>query len=130
MYYTINDARMLPRCVQQPRLPLAVAAAGKRTLAVAAHHADAWITHGDATNQDSSPAGTEWAVGSLGSLRLRGRRREPDIWRWQGQNSYVGAAIAQKIDGVDSTVGRAQPECSQGEWRRRWSTLMLGCTGG
>lgn len=127
MYYTINDARMLPRCVQQPRLPLAVAAAGKRTLAVAAHHADAWITHGDATNQDSSPAGTEWAVGSLGSLRLRGRRRDPDIWRWQGQNSYVGAAIAQKIERLavagstarnrGSSLKRPRPARVAGRWR-------------
>lgn len=62
VYYMINDVRMLPGCVQQPRLPLAVAAAGKRTLAVAARHADAWITYGDATYQDSSPAGTERIV--------------------------------------------------------------------
>jgi alkanesulfonate monooxygenase SsuD/methylene tetrahydromethanopterin reductase-like flavin-dependent oxidoreductase (luciferase family) len=61
-YYTINDARMLPGCVQQPRLPLAVAAAGPRTLAVAARHADAWITYGDATYQDITPGGTERIV--------------------------------------------------------------------
>ena len=61
-YYTINDARMLPGCMQQPRLPLAVAAAGPWTLAVAARYADAWITYGDATYQDTSPAGTERIV--------------------------------------------------------------------
>jgi alkanesulfonate monooxygenase SsuD/methylene tetrahydromethanopterin reductase-like flavin-dependent oxidoreductase (luciferase family) len=61
-YYTVNDARMLPGCIQQPRLPLAVAAAGPRTLAVAARHADAWITYGDATYQDITPDGTERIV--------------------------------------------------------------------
>jgi alkanesulfonate monooxygenase SsuD/methylene tetrahydromethanopterin reductase-like flavin-dependent oxidoreductase (luciferase family) len=61
-YYTVNDARMLPGCMQQPRLPLAVAAAGPRTLAVAARHADAWITYGDATYQDITPDGTERIV--------------------------------------------------------------------
>ncbi|NEE00105.1 LLM class flavin-dependent oxidoreductase [Phytoactinopolyspora halotolerans] len=61
-HYTINDARMLPGCVQEPRLPLAVAAAGPRTLATAARYADAWITYGDATHHDITPAGTERIV--------------------------------------------------------------------
>jgi alkanesulfonate monooxygenase SsuD/methylene tetrahydromethanopterin reductase-like flavin-dependent oxidoreductase (luciferase family) len=61
-HYTVNDARMLPGCLQQPRLPLAIAAAGKKTLAIAARHADAWITYGDATYQDVTPEGTERIV--------------------------------------------------------------------
>jgi alkanesulfonate monooxygenase SsuD/methylene tetrahydromethanopterin reductase-like flavin-dependent oxidoreductase (luciferase family) len=61
-HYTINDARMLPGCVQRPRLPLAVAATGRRTLAVAARHADAWITYGDASYREITPAGTERIV--------------------------------------------------------------------
>ncbi|HET6213143.1 MAG TPA: LLM class flavin-dependent oxidoreductase [Micromonosporaceae bacterium] len=60
--YTVNDARMIPGCVQQPRLPLAIAAAAPRTLAIAARYADAWITYGDATYRDTSPAGTERIV--------------------------------------------------------------------
>jgi alkanesulfonate monooxygenase SsuD/methylene tetrahydromethanopterin reductase-like flavin-dependent oxidoreductase (luciferase family) len=47
-HYTVGDARMMPGCVQQPRLPLAIAAGGPRTLAIAARHGDAWITFGDA----------------------------------------------------------------------------------
>jgi alkanesulfonate monooxygenase SsuD/methylene tetrahydromethanopterin reductase-like flavin-dependent oxidoreductase (luciferase family) len=43
-YYTVDGAMMLPGCVQRPRLPLAVAASGPRTLALAARYADAWIT--------------------------------------------------------------------------------------
>lgn len=61
-YFTVDDARMIPGCVQSPRLPLAVAAAGRRTLAVVARHADAWITYGDATYRDTTPAGAERAV--------------------------------------------------------------------
>jgi alkanesulfonate monooxygenase SsuD/methylene tetrahydromethanopterin reductase-like flavin-dependent oxidoreductase (luciferase family) len=38
---------MVPGCVQQPRLPLAVAASGPATLALAARFADAWVTYGD-----------------------------------------------------------------------------------
>lgn len=57
-WYTIDEARMLPGCVQQPRLPLAVAAGGPRGLRLAAATADAWITNGSPTAPDSQPATT------------------------------------------------------------------------
>jgi len=61
-HYTVDEARMIPGCVQQPRLPLALAAGAPRTLALAARYADAWITYGDATYRDTTPAGTVAAV--------------------------------------------------------------------
>jgi alkanesulfonate monooxygenase SsuD/methylene tetrahydromethanopterin reductase-like flavin-dependent oxidoreductase (luciferase family) len=61
-WYTADEARMLPGCVQQPRLPLAVAAGGRRTLALVARYADAWITYGDADYRDTTPAGVDRAV--------------------------------------------------------------------
>jgi alkanesulfonate monooxygenase SsuD/methylene tetrahydromethanopterin reductase-like flavin-dependent oxidoreductase (luciferase family) len=61
-HYTVDDARMIPGCVQQPRLPLAIAAGGPRTLALAARHGDAWITFGDSTGRELSKAGTDRAV--------------------------------------------------------------------
>jgi alkanesulfonate monooxygenase SsuD/methylene tetrahydromethanopterin reductase-like flavin-dependent oxidoreductase (luciferase family) len=57
-FYTVDAARMIPGCVQRPRLPLAVAAGGPRGLALTARHADAWITNGDPTGRDRSVAGT------------------------------------------------------------------------
>ncbi len=61
-HYTVDDARMIPGCVQQPRLPLAIAAGGPKGLAVVARHGDAWITWGDSMGGDLSPAGTARAV--------------------------------------------------------------------
>jgi alkanesulfonate monooxygenase SsuD/methylene tetrahydromethanopterin reductase-like flavin-dependent oxidoreductase (luciferase family) len=61
-HYTVDDARMYPGCVQRPRLPIALAAGGRRTLALAARYADAWITYGDPLYRDTTPAGTERAV--------------------------------------------------------------------
>src|SRR5690349_5660274 len=55
-FYTVDDARMLPGCVQRPRLPIAVAAAGPKALAVVAKHADAWITYGEPDSTASSPS--------------------------------------------------------------------------
>ena len=46
-WYTVDEARMLPGCVQRPRVPLAVAAAGRRTIALAARLGDEWITYAD-----------------------------------------------------------------------------------
>jgi alkanesulfonate monooxygenase SsuD/methylene tetrahydromethanopterin reductase-like flavin-dependent oxidoreductase (luciferase family) len=46
-YYSADDARMWPGCVQQPRLPFAVAAIGPRGMRVAAEHGATWVTTGD-----------------------------------------------------------------------------------
>ena len=60
-WYTVNEARMLPGCVQQPRLPIALASASRRTLALVAQYGDSWITYGD-PGRDATEAGTEAAV--------------------------------------------------------------------
>ncbi|MFI0718002.1 LLM class flavin-dependent oxidoreductase [Streptomyces sp. NPDC021224] len=46
-YYTADEARDIPGCVQEPRLPFAVAATGPRGLALAARYGQAWVTTGD-----------------------------------------------------------------------------------
>lgn len=48
-WYTIDEGRVVPGCVQQPRLPLAVAAGSPRTIELAAERADIWITQGSPT---------------------------------------------------------------------------------
>ncbi|OIJ84985.1 LLM class flavin-dependent oxidoreductase [Streptomyces colonosanans] len=47
-YFRANGARMYPGCLQRPRLPLAVASAGRRGMALTARHGDAWVTTGPA----------------------------------------------------------------------------------
>ncbi len=61
-YFEVRGARMLPGCVQTPRVPLAIAAGGRRALRVVAEVGDAWITYGDTTYGDVSAAGTERIV--------------------------------------------------------------------
>ncbi|MEV6727338.1 MULTISPECIES: LLM class flavin-dependent oxidoreductase [unclassified Streptomyces] len=46
-FYSAEEARNIPGCVQQPRLPFAVAANGPRGLKLAAAHGQAWVTTGD-----------------------------------------------------------------------------------
>jgi alkanesulfonate monooxygenase SsuD/methylene tetrahydromethanopterin reductase-like flavin-dependent oxidoreductase (luciferase family) len=45
-YYSCQGLVMQPACVQRPRAPLAVAAAGPRGMRLAAAHADTWVTSG------------------------------------------------------------------------------------
>lgn len=62
--YTVDEARMLPGCVQQPRVPIAVAAGKPKTLATVARFADAWITYGDTDYADDTPEAVEATVRS------------------------------------------------------------------
>jgi alkanesulfonate monooxygenase SsuD/methylene tetrahydromethanopterin reductase-like flavin-dependent oxidoreductase (luciferase family) len=68
-HFSFHEAQMLPGCVQQPRLPLAIAGGGPRALRLVARHADIWVTYGDPTHKDMSREGTERAVRSQ-SARL------------------------------------------------------------
>lgn len=46
-HFQADDVRMVPGCVQRPRLPLALAAAGPRGMRLVARFADVWVTIGD-----------------------------------------------------------------------------------
>ena len=45
-YFSADDARTIPGCVQKPRLPFLVAANAPRAMSVAVRHGDAWVTTG------------------------------------------------------------------------------------
>jgi alkanesulfonate monooxygenase SsuD/methylene tetrahydromethanopterin reductase-like flavin-dependent oxidoreductase (luciferase family) len=46
-WYTVDGGRMLPGCLQRPRVPLALAASRRRSMPLVARLADTWITIGD-----------------------------------------------------------------------------------
>jgi alkanesulfonate monooxygenase SsuD/methylene tetrahydromethanopterin reductase-like flavin-dependent oxidoreductase (luciferase family) len=82
-FYSAPDFRSLPGCVQQPRVPFTVAAAGPRALGVAAAFGDAWVTFGP-IGETTSPA--QWYAGVRAqSERLseicRSIRRDPSTIR-------------------------------------------------
>ena len=45
-YYSAVEARMIPGCVQQPRVPLVIAATGPRGMDLAAEFGRGWVTYG------------------------------------------------------------------------------------
>ena len=61
-WYTVEEARMLPGCVQQPRVPIAIVAGGRRTLALAARYADTWITHAGTVGAPDTPDALDAAL--------------------------------------------------------------------
>ncbi|GHE34606.1 LLM class flavin-dependent oxidoreductase [Streptomyces capitiformicae] len=54
-FYDFEEARVIPGCVQRPRAPIAVAATGRRGIAVAARHADMWVTNGVVPGPHQAP---------------------------------------------------------------------------
>ncbi|MEM7110968.1 MAG: LLM class flavin-dependent oxidoreductase [Chloroflexota bacterium] len=59
-YYSVNEARTYPSSIQQPRIPFAIAATGKKGMALVAKYADIWITNGD-RKQNRMMSGKEGA---------------------------------------------------------------------
>lgn len=45
-YFTVHDSRTYPGCVQRPRVPFTIAAAGPKALRVAARYGQRWVTFG------------------------------------------------------------------------------------
>ncbi len=46
-FYAVRDARTYPGCVQRPRVPIAIAASGRRGMRLAARFAETWVTNGN-----------------------------------------------------------------------------------
>ncbi|MGE7385013.1 LLM class flavin-dependent oxidoreductase [Streptomyces sp. NPDC004126] len=69
-FYSAEEARNIPGCVQRPRLPFAVAATGPRGVKLAASHGQAWVTAGDPKHAEGTPEE------SLAALRVQHGRLE------------------------------------------------------
>jgi alkanesulfonate monooxygenase SsuD/methylene tetrahydromethanopterin reductase-like flavin-dependent oxidoreductase (luciferase family) len=61
-FYAADEARTYPGCLQQPRIPFAVAAMGPRAMRVAAAYADTWVTTGGRWNDERLAADAGGAV--------------------------------------------------------------------
>jgi alkanesulfonate monooxygenase SsuD/methylene tetrahydromethanopterin reductase-like flavin-dependent oxidoreductase (luciferase family) len=70
-FYSAVEARNIPGCVQQPRIPFYVAATGPRGLKLTAEYGQGWVTYGDPRGPADVPANQAPAVveAQLGRLR-------------------------------------------------------------
>ena len=55
-HYSASEARTYPGCVQQPRIPFAVAATGPRGMRLAARYGQTWVTIGDRMGAEAMSA--------------------------------------------------------------------------
>jgi alkanesulfonate monooxygenase SsuD/methylene tetrahydromethanopterin reductase-like flavin-dependent oxidoreductase (luciferase family) len=61
-HYSAVEARTVPGCVQQPRVPFLVAATGPRGLALTARYGQGWVTYGDPTGPSDGTADADRQV--------------------------------------------------------------------
>jgi alkanesulfonate monooxygenase SsuD/methylene tetrahydromethanopterin reductase-like flavin-dependent oxidoreductase (luciferase family) len=50
-FYSADEARTYPGCIQRPRIPFAVAATGPRGMSLAARYGESWVTTGDRSRE-------------------------------------------------------------------------------
>ncbi|WP_273652263.1 LLM class flavin-dependent oxidoreductase [Cellulomonas fimi] len=84
-FYEAHDARMIPGTIAQPRVPFLMAAAGPRTMRLAARLGQGWVTYGptyDTEGAEGDPTGAQ------------------ERW-WAGL-----AEVSAQMDAVEATEGR------------------------
>ena len=69
-HYSAVEARTIPACVQQPRVPFLVAGTGTRGLRLAAEFGRGWVTYGDPTGPADGPEAGAPAIVSAQMERL------------------------------------------------------------
>jgi alkanesulfonate monooxygenase SsuD/methylene tetrahydromethanopterin reductase-like flavin-dependent oxidoreductase (luciferase family) len=79
-FWSAVEARTYPGCVQQPRVPFAVAATGPRSMRVAAMHAQIWVTNGD-RSYDGPPLPAEEGAAAVGAQLRRFEQICEDVGR-------------------------------------------------
>jgi alkanesulfonate monooxygenase SsuD/methylene tetrahydromethanopterin reductase-like flavin-dependent oxidoreductase (luciferase family) len=106
-YFDAVDARMLPGCLQQPRLPFVVAANGPRAMRVAARHGQGWATTGvEADDGDLWWAGVAELVRRFEDVASEAGRPPSDVDRYLSLDS--GGYALESVDAFEDAVGRAR----------------------
>ncbi len=65
-HFTVHESRTYPGCLQRPRVPFTVAAAGPRAMAVAAAYGQSWVTYGPLADGGSAEG---WFAGVADQVR-------------------------------------------------------------
>jgi alkanesulfonate monooxygenase SsuD/methylene tetrahydromethanopterin reductase-like flavin-dependent oxidoreductase (luciferase family) len=108
-YYSANEARGIPGCVQQPRIPFVIAATGPRGMRLAAQYGETWVTTGDRAREGLSAAeGARVLAAQIAQLEdaCTAARRDPATL---GRMVLTGAGLEAGLDSVEAfgeTLGR------------------------
>ena len=106
-YYAAVDARNLPGCVQQPRVPFVVAGNGRRAISLAARFGEGWVTTGMAADSEQD----WWRSVALASgwldEELAAAGRAPDQVRRYLSLDASGSYALTSADSFADAAGRA-----------------------
>jgi len=115
-HYSAVEARTVPACVQRPRVPFLVAAAGRRGLRLAAEFGQGWVTYGDPQGRfDATP---ESAYEAVRAQTVRLQAACEDAGRAYGSIDKVllqGLTSERPLDSVGAFV----------EWAGRYRELGI-----
>ena len=103
------EARMVPGCVQKPRLPFVIAANGPRAMRVVARHGQAWATTGLTPSEDGPDrwwATLPDAVGRLDDALVAAGREPGDVERYLSVDAS-GAFALDSVEQLRDVLGRA-----------------------
>ncbi len=132
-HYAANDARQIPGCVQQPRIPFTIAAAGPRALALAAGFGQAWVTYGPWGSDETTPAG-EWLAGlarqcATVDAACREQRRAPGTLRRIVLVPLELSWAQSSVDAWEDFLGRVEQIGITDvviHWPRPWDRRLPG----
>jgi len=108
-WYRSVDARMIPGCVQQPRLPFVIAANGPRAMKVVARHGQGWATTGVTPPEDGPDrwwAALPDAVGRLDDALMAAGRTPGEVERYLSVDA-AGAFALDSVEALREVIGRA-----------------------
>ncbi|MFF2627333.1 LLM class flavin-dependent oxidoreductase [Kitasatospora griseola] len=104
-YYSAVEARNIPGCVQTPRVPFYVAAAGPRGMRLAAEYGQGWVTYGDPKGPAEVPVEQAPAViaGQLAKLAAACEQRGRDVGELE-KVLLQGSTVERPLQSVDAFV--------------------------
>jgi alkanesulfonate monooxygenase SsuD/methylene tetrahydromethanopterin reductase-like flavin-dependent oxidoreductase (luciferase family) len=109
-YYAADDARMIPGCIQRPRLPFAVAGTGPRGMALAARFGETWVTDGNARDQGNGTAAECFEAVRLQVERLdqvcANQGRDPSSLRRMALFGFNAERPLASVEAFSDVVGR------------------------
>ena len=109
-WYRAVDARMVPGCVQRPRVPFVVAANGPRAMTVVARHGQGWVTTGVTPPEDGEErwwAGLEGAAARMDEVCTAEGRDPGDLQRLLSVDAS-GAFGLSSVEHLRDVLGRGE----------------------
>lgn len=107
-FFSAHDARNLPGCVQQPRVPFIIAANAPKGMRLAAELGDGWVTYGKPTeNEDDWWSGLRESSERMSEALAAAGRDGTTFERHLNADGSRGS-VYESVDRFEDAVGRAR----------------------